>query len=213
MEIGSTSNIGLTDSDILERWESFNNQQLEHTVEELTKIAPTVSNHILKELAKKTISLHQSKRALNGKFLEDKVVEKILEHIPHKIQVTIDADGIIVGFNQRRKKCFHIVDFVIGDSIEVGKSIMEFVVLSCKTTCRERWTQDDWSFTFPPRLYLLITISNDYPSSVRFREGNARKIITCKPKSTDDRMYKLGFNHLENEIMTLGQGIYLNSIQ
>jgi hypothetical protein len=60
----------------------------------------------------------------------------------YKQQVTIDKCGIIVGFNER-KRMFHILDFVIGENIEIGKSITEYKVVSCKTTCRERWTQDD----------------------------------------------------------------------
>lgn len=94
---------------------------------------------------------------------------------------------------------FSYCRFVIGENI-IGKSITEYAVISCKTTCRERWTQDDWSYTFSPKLYLLLTISDDYPLSNRFRENKTRKIITCFAKKKDDRIFKLGFEDLISEL-------------
>ena len=73
-------------------------------------------------------------------------------------------------------------------------------MISCKTTCRERWTQDDWSYTFAPKLYILLTISDDYPPTQRFREDTKRKIITCLPKKKDDRLFKLHFENLIDEL-------------
>jgi hypothetical protein len=92
---------------------------------------------------------------------------------------------------------------VVGENIEVGKSITDYKVVSCKTTCRERWTQDDWSYTFIPQLYILLTISDDYPPSTRFEEGVNRKIITCRPKNKDDRNFKLNFENLIDELRRL----------
>ena len=77
---------------------------------------------------------------------------------------------------KKKKTCYHNIDFVIGTDIKVGKSINNYKVVSCKTTCRERWTQDDWSFVFAPKLYILLTISDDYPPIQRFRENVKRKI-------------------------------------
>ena len=52
-----------------------------------------------------------------------------------------------------------------------------------------------------PKLYILLTISNDYPSSVRFEESSKRKIITCIPKKKDDRKFKLNFENLIDELI------------
>jgi hypothetical protein len=49
--------------------------------------------------------------------------------------------------------------------------------------------------------YILLTLSNDYPSSVRFRETEQRKIITCFPKLKDDRIYKLNYEDLINKLI------------
>jgi hypothetical protein len=153
-------------------------------VQELKKIAPLLNDIELLQLYDKSISLHQSKIQGNGNFLENDIVVKILDkyNIFYKKQVTIDSSGIIIGFNIKKEKCYHIIDFVIGKNIEIGKSITNYKVISCKTTCRERWTQDDWSFIYAPKLYILLTISDDYPSNTRFREDKTRKIITCLPK-------------------------------
>lgn len=171
-------------------------------IQELKYIAPLLSDIELLQLYNKSISIHQCKIQENGNFLENDILVRILDenNILYKKQVTINKSGIIVGFNGKKSKCYHIIDFVIGENIEVDKSITEYKVISCKTTCRERWTQDDWSYTFIPKLYILLTISDDYPPSTRFREDIQRKIITCIPKRKDDRIYKLNFENLIEEI-------------
>ena len=174
-------------------------------IQELKQIAPLLSDGELLQLYNKSISIHQSKIQGNGDFLENDILVGVLDknNIHYKKQVTINKSGIIVGFNIKKDKCYHIIDFVIGENIEVGKSITEYKVVSCKTTCRERWTQDDWSYTFEPTLYILLTISDDYPSSQRFREDTKRKIITCIPKKKDDRLFKLNFENLIDELKQL----------
>lgn len=174
-------------------------------IQELKQLLPMVSDDDLLQLYNNSISIHQSKIQGNGNFLENDILVGILDenNIPYKKQVTINKSGVIVGFNEKKGKCYHIIDFVIGESIEVGKSITEYKVISCKTTCRERWTQDDWSYTFIPKLYILLTISDDYPPSTRFREDMHRKIITCIPKKRDDRKYKLNFENLIEELEQL----------
>ena len=181
-----------------------NNERIVH---ELKQIAPQLSDLVLLQLYSKSVSLHQSKKSINGKFLENTVISSALDNanIPYRKQVTIDKSGIIVGFNEQKKNCYHIVDFVIGHDICVGKPITEFGVVSCKTTCRERWTQDDWSFTYQPKMYLLTTLTNDYPPNARFRESYTRKIITCIPKQKDDRVYPLNYDDLLNELQIFSQ--------
>ena len=174
-------------------------------IQELKQIAPLLSNVDLLQLYNKSISIHQSKIQGNGNFLENDILVGMLDenNISYKTQVTINKSGIIVGFNVKKGKCYHIIDFVIGENIEIGQSIIDYIVISCKTTCRERWTQDDWSYTFIPKLYILLTLSNDYPPSTRFREDMQRKIITCIPKKNDDRIYKLNFENLIEELHIL----------
>ena len=171
-------------------------------IQELKQISPLLADIQLLELYNKSISIHQCKNQGNGNFLENDILVRFLHenNISYKKQVTINKNGIIIGFNEKKVKCYHIIDFVIGENIELGKTIQDYKVISCKTTCRERWTQDDWSYTFIPKLYILLTISNDYPPSERFRENIKRKIITCIPKRKDDRIYKLNFENLIEEL-------------
>lgn len=186
---------------IIEKIKENQENKKKNIISELRLIYP-LDDSILLDLYNKSISIHQKNIQKNGNFLENEIIIQYLteNNIPHKYQVTIDNQGIIVGFNEKKKKCYHILDFVIGEDIAIGNSITNYKVLSCKTTCRERWTQDDWSFSYPPIKYLLIVISDDYPSSERFREDKHRKIITCFPKKKDDRIYKLGFDNLLDEL-------------
>ena len=172
-------------------------------IQELKQITPLLNDADLIKLYNKSISIHQSKNQENGNFLENDILVSILEknNISYKKQVTINKLGIIIGFNEKKIKCYHIIDFVIGENIEIGRLIIDYKVISCKTTCRERWTQDDWSYIFIPKLYILLTISDDYPAQERFREGTKRKIITCLPKKKDDRIFKLNFEDLINELI------------
>ena len=192
----------LTNEYILSEIQKNKELKTSKIINELKKIVPEINDTVIIELYNKSISIHQSKNQGNGSFLENDILIKFLDEnkISYKKQVTIDKSGIIIGFNKKREKCYHVVDFVIGENIEIGKNIVDYIVISCKTTCRERWTQDDWSFTIIPKKYILLTISDDYPNSERFRENEKRKIITCIPKKTDDRIYKLNFEDLFNEL-------------
>lgn len=174
-------------------------------IQVLKEMAPLLSDVEILQIYNKSISIHQSKIQGNGDFLENDILVRILDenNISYKKQVTINKSGIIVGFNEKKEKCYHIIDFVVGENIEVGKTITDYKVVSCKTTCRERWTQDDWSYTFAPTLYILLTISDDYPPTQRFREDTKRKIITCLPKKKDDRLFKLNFENLIDELQQL----------
>ena len=190
---------------VLSRIEENKNSKNLKIIQKLKQIAPLLSDVELLQLYNKSISMHQSNIQGNGDFLENDILVGVLDknNISYKKQVTIDESGIILGFNEKKGKCYHIIDFVVGENIEVGKSITDYKVISCKTTCRERWTQDDWSYTFAPTLYILLTMSDDYPSTKRFREDVKRKIITCLPKKKDDRLFKLNFENLIDELQKL----------
>lgn len=206
MEIQSTQHtITFDNKYVLSRIEQNKISKNLKIIEELKQIAPLLSDVELLQLYNKSISIHQSKIQGNGDFLENDILVGVLDkhNIPYKKQVTINKTGMIVGFNEKKGKCYHIIDFVIGENIEIGKSITDYKVVSCKTTCRERWTQDDWSYTFAPKLYILLTISDDYPPTQRFREDTKRKIITCLPKKKDDRLFKLNFENLIEELHQL----------
>ena len=173
-------------------------QKKKSTIDELKKIMPIDNDKIL-QFYNKSISIHQSINKSNGAFLEN-ILNNFLDknNISYKKQVSIDKNGVIIGFN--KKKCYHNIDFVIGKNIEIDNIINDYTVISCKTSCRERWTQDNWTMSIKPKLYILLTISNDYPLADRFREDNFRKIITCNPKLNDDRKFKLNFDDLINEL-------------
>ncbi len=196
------SNIKFNNSYIIKKIEENKKNKLNKIIEELKQIY-LLPDELLIKLYDKSISIRQSNIQKNGDFLENNIVvsELIINKILFRQQVTIDKNGKIVGFNEKKNKCYHIIDFVIGNNIQIGKCITEYKVISCKTTCRERWCQDDWTYAYIPLKYILLTISNDYPSSDRFRENEQRKIITCFPKLKDDRKYKLNFEHLIDEII------------
>ena len=88
-------------------------------IQELKQIAQLLSDVELLQLYNKSISIHQSKIQGNGDFLENDILVSALDKnkIPYKKQVTINKSGIIVGFNEKKGKCYHIIDFVIGENI------------------------------------------------------------------------------------------------
>jgi hypothetical protein len=156
-----------------------------------------LEDDILWKLYETSISIRQSNCNQDGIGFE-RVICKCLrkENIKYKTQVCIDQNGYITS----RKTNNNIIDIVVGNNITIGKHISDNVVISCKKSCRERWKQDGWSIIHKPQKYLLVTVSNDYPSSDKFSESVSRKIITCKPKKKDNRTFKLSFTDLINEI-------------
>jgi len=136
-----------------------------------------------------SVSCFQSK---GGKFLESHI-ETLLTNagIPFKSQVHLNSDGVIVESHG----CT-VPDIVFGVP-RVGDHISNYIVLSLKTTSRERAKLDTaWTSKHPPKLFLYGTLEEDYPQPTTFEEGPTRKIITAKPKKKDNRMFKLGFEHL-----------------
>jgi hypothetical protein len=172
--------------------------QNKNIIYELKKDLPMLSNNKLLKIYNKCISLKCSILSNNGLFLEKEVIKFLDYHkISYKKQVPIDQNGLIID---NKINSYHVIDFVIGENIDINKSITKYIVLSCKTSVKDRWALDNWSFTLQPLKYILITNSNDYPSSNKFRESKIRKIITSNPKKNDDRIYKLEYCDLFNEL-------------
>ena len=201
--ISETMSTTLTNADMLALIETNRVEQNAIIIRGLRGQEPGLSaldDETILRLYNNSVSIHQGRMQKSGASLEKTLADLLRANdIPFREQVTIDKEGIIVGFNTKRKKCYHVLDVVVGDDIDVGRSIGDFIVVSCKTTCRERWTQDNaWSHTFPPILYILLTTSDDYPLPVRFGETACRQIATCLPKmgTRDTRQFKLGFDGL-----------------
>jgi hypothetical protein len=133
-----TTEITFNNQYVLSRMEENKLIKKSLIIQDLKKIAQTLSDVELLQLYNKCISIHQSKIQGNGNFLENDILVGMLDknNISYKKQVTINESGMILGFNIKKGKCYHILDFVIGEGIEVGKSIREYKVISCKTTCR-----------------------------------------------------------------------------
>jgi hypothetical protein len=181
---------------LVNSYAEYKNNKQYAAIQRLKIKLPDKSDDVLLDIYNECISLHQSRQQGNGNFLEKHICQFLTDNkISFKSQVSINADGVIIGFNIKAGAA-HVVDIVIGGNIVIGKSITEFDVISCKTTCRERWTQDKWSLVHNPCMFILATLSNDYPLSKRFKESETRKIITSMPKSKDDRLFKLNFNDL-----------------
>jgi len=144
-----------------------------------------------------SVSCFQSK---GGKFLESHIETLLINAgIPFKPQVHLNSDGIIV----ESQGCT-VPDIVFGIP-QIGDHISNYIVLSLKTTSRERAKLDTaWTSKHPPKLFLYGTLEDDYPQPTTFEEGPIRKIITAKPKKKDNRMFKLGFEHL---IECVSQGL------
>jgi len=140
-----------------------------------------------------SVSCFQKK---GGHFLET-IVEQGLktEGIPFRSQVCINNDGIVV----ERHKAPIIIDFVFGN-IELGSHISNYPVMSLKTSSRERAKEDGWTHSHPPKLFLYATLDSDYPQPDKFKETDTRKIVCAIAKKNDLRQYKLGFEHIAEEI-------------
>lgn len=131
------------------------------------------------------VSLHQSK---DGKFMETLVETALREaNIPFQAQVVIDKDGRIVERKGKRMAGVTIPDIVLGTPV-VGSYIGEYVVISLKTSSRERAKQDEWTRTHAPKCFYYATLTNDYPDPVAFGVSETRKLVSASPK--DERVLR-----------------------
>lgn len=136
-----------------------------------------------------------------GKFFE-KIVEDALREagVAFKAQVHIDKNGMIL--EKKRRGCTS-PDIVFGNPV-VGTHISNYVVMSLKTTSRERFKQDTaWTQSHPPKLFLYGTLEDEYPVPETFGESPTRKLVCAVPRKDDTRQYKLGFEDVLQEIAQL----------
>ena len=165
-----------------------------------------LSDDVLYTLYESFVSVFQSRQSSNGNHLEDVIANHLSENgVSFKRQVPVNREGYICT----RKEGVVWIDFVLQGGMEEspgleGTHISSCIVLSVKKSCRERWLQDEWTFTHKPKKYILFTLSEDYPHPVsKFREDASRKIITQKPKKNDIRQYKLTPDDLLKEVSTI----------
>lgn len=108
----------------------------------LRKMLPreNINEEIAMSIYKTCIGINQSQRTKKGKMLE-KCIEDVLKEnqIPYLSQVVVDTSGVIHALRGKRKGV-HVHDFVINASF--GDTIQDKIILSCKTSIRERWRQD-----------------------------------------------------------------------
>ena len=85
-------------------------------------------------------SITNTLRVNVGRQFED-AIESILRNnnIDYSKQVRIDSNGMVT---KKAKSTTHIVDFVI-PSVKINESINDKIIVSCKTTVRERILQDN----------------------------------------------------------------------
>lgn len=182
---------------ILAHYETFKQAQLLKHVQTLRtenpKLADWTDEEVLK-LYQTAVSCFQSKA---GSFLEKFVEEKLREAgVPFRAQVNLNGDGFVV-----EGRGTFIPDIVFGDP-KPGDHIRDFVVLSLKTSSRERSKLDTaWTHENPPKLFLYGTLEDDYPQPDKFRESESRKLVCAIPKKKDNRVYKLGFGDILAEVL------------
>jgi hypothetical protein len=163
-----------------------------------------ISPGCARRVFRRSVSIFQAQRQRSGAAFEERVAAALAAmDIPFVRQVRV-RDGRIEAPCLRARRGataetpLHVVDFVAhrrGAPPRPGDAIGGFVVVSAKTTCRERWTQDAWTRETPPLGYYLVTMRADYPSADRFGESPRRKIATLSAKARgDDRTYKLDLN-------------------
>lgn len=93
------------------------------------------------EVYQACVGVNQSQRSKKGKSLEKIIENLLMEHdIPYLSQAAVDTATGTICKSSRSSKSTHIHDFII--DAKLGDTIHDKIVLSCKTSLRERWRQD-----------------------------------------------------------------------
>ncbi len=120
----------------------------------------------------------QSTRSLAGKELEVKVAKTLQEaNISYGSQVTV-IDSIIEKGPRKGKKRY-VVDFVVPKPT-IGTPLNDYTIISCKTTLRERISQDAHL-----DCKQLIVVTHDAIMESKIVEDNDRSIYVYVPRSDD----------------------------
>ena len=114
-----------------------------------------------KEVYDKSVSIHNSAISRNGRALE-KIIEKFLydRNIPFLPQAAYDERGVI-----KKVKEWAVHDIII--DAKVGDNIENKVIISCKTSLRERWKQDETAARECKSLY-LVTFNKPIKSLAKY---------------------------------------------
>lgn len=193
-----TTTMALSNASILADYSAFKAEQHTAHLTRLRANHPKLSAFTDEELTalyQDVVSCFQSK---GGKFFEGKLEGYLRDAgVPFQAQVHIDSNGYIV---EGRSDGDTIPDLVFGNPV-VGTHISGYVVMSLKTTSRERAKLDTaWTCKHPPKLFLYGTLDRDYPSPKTFCEGPTRKLVCATPKTRDARQFKLKFEDLVAEV-------------
>jgi hypothetical protein len=129
----------------------------------------------------------------------ERCIENILKEnqIPYKTQVFIDLNGFICD------SCLGTRIDIVAGNVMLGIHISQLVVISTKTSGKDRWKEDLWTLTQIPKLYVLAVINDEYPPPSIFKESLSRKILTINPKRKDMREFKITCESLLEEIKLL----------
>jgi hypothetical protein len=165
--------------DILTKNLARSEHQIENAVCRLRAVYPHIPDKDLENLYNYSVVIHRESQ--NNNFLQDYIEEMLVgKKFNFTRDVYIDSFGYVA-------KDGILVDFVMGFP-KIGDDISKFTVISCKT-----W---DWSLKLAPHVFILASISNNYPSAEHFMENEFRKIVSATPRYNDDRKYRLNFNDL-----------------
>jgi hypothetical protein len=148
-----------------------------------------LSDEAVSRIYNSVVSCFQSK---GGKFLERHIEDLLKTNgLQFKSQVHIDVNGIVVSGGGKT-----IIDIVFGNPV-VGTHISDYIVMSLKTTSRERVKLDTaWTYKHPPKLFLYATLEADYPQPSTFGESPTRRLVCATPRKKDTRAFKMGFEDI-----------------
>ena len=154
-------------------------EQMKSYHKHLLTIIPNITFEQSVKIYNDTISIRQSTVSNMGKIFESMIEELFKQYgIKYHSQVSID----LINQRIRPGKQRPVVDFVIGES----ENLKDLIIVSCKYTCRERASEDDWTLTHKPKKYFLVVATDDYPSS--FKDTHERKLFTLKSKKAQQRL-------------------------
>lgn len=115
--------------------------------------------------------LAQSVRCCNGRILETAIKTELERHaIPFLEQCSITEAGIV-----SKSRRGHTYDFIIGS--DVGEPVTNAVILSCKSSVRERYLQD--CNNLPCKEMYLITLDR-VTQQEKFKRHKMHIVTVCR---------------------------------
>ena len=162
-------------------------------VQELN-VSQNLNDDMLEQYTKKiygeSVSSNQSYRSRKGRDFEEALSLYMDQfELPYIEQVSVNKGGVIIGWKNceqkvpshiRKGATKHRIDFVVGQDINIGDNLSNFIIVSAKVSLRDRYRQESEYHNKAKKFY-MCTLTDEVV------KDHKMILVTSKPNKRKNR--------------------------